>query len=228
MRVLTSAAVAAVLLLGAFAPVGAQAPAPGVANGVGAVGLADTHMYVLHSWFFSLETKQTNLIDPQVFVADTNAAPGPGPQGIVHVAGYRPAFAVDAPELPLTNANGLGIRMTLGQWLGARGSLVLVQTPRGTGVASSFSGLVPRGRYSLFENHFSPNGTSFTPLDGTGRTNSFTASPDGTAQLTVFIPGAITHNEAVLLVYHSDGIDHGMDRGQIGVDAHHQLIFRLP
>ena len=37
-------------------------------------------------------------------------------------------------------------------------------------------GLVPDGRYSLFENHFSGNGVKFTPLDGTATTNSFTAS----------------------------------------------------
>jgi hypothetical protein len=31
-----------------------------------------------------------------------------------------------------------------------------------------------------------------------------------------------------LLVYHSDGVDHGQQRGQIGVTAHHQLIIRVP
>jgi hypothetical protein len=87
---------------------------------------------------------------------------------------------------------------------------------------------VPRGRYSLFENHFSSSGVTFTPLDATGKTNSFTASADGTAKLTVISPGLITHAEGVLLVYHSDGVDHGMERGQIGVNAHHQLIMRIP
>jgi hypothetical protein len=32
----------------------------------------------------------------------------------------------------------------------------------------------------------------------------------------------------VLLVYHSDGAEHGMQRGEIGQNAHHQLIMRVP
>ena len=84
------------------------------------------------------------------------------------------------------------------------------------------------GRYSLFENHFGAAGATFTPLDGAGTANSFTASSDGTAQAELTIPGAITHAEGILLVYHSDGTDHGMLRGEIGVNAHHQLIVRVP
>ena len=33
---------------------------------------------------------------------------------------------------------------------------------------------------------------------------------------------------AVLLVYHSDRKTHGPSRGRIGINAHHQLIARLP
>jgi len=91
-----------------------------------------------------------------------------------------------------------------------------------------FSGLIADGRYSLFENHFTDAGVSFTPLDGDASSNSFTAASDGTAALQVTIPGAVTHAEAILLVFHSDGRDHGMQRGQIGIDAHHQLIVRVP
>ncbi len=80
----------------------------------------------------------------------------------------------------------------------------------------------------MFENHFAPSGVTFAPLDGTGKTNSFSASSDGTAKLAVLVPGHITHADGVLLVFHSDGADHGMDRGKIGVNAHHQLIVRMP
>lgn len=38
----------------------------------------------------------------------------------------------------------------------------------------------------------------------------------------------MTHAEGLLLIYHSDGRDHGVQRGKIGVDAHHQLIVRVP
>jgi hypothetical protein len=41
-------------------------------------------------------------------------------------------------------------------------------------------------------------------------------------------PGPIAHAEGVLLVYHSDDTDHGTERGQIGLNAHHQLIVRVP
>ncbi|MDQ6942363.1 MAG: hypothetical protein M3169_07575 [Candidatus Eremiobacteraeota bacterium] len=49
-----------------------------------------------------------------------------------------------------------------------------------------------------------------------------------TASGSISIPGAVTHSEGILLVYHSDRAAHGMSRGQIGVDAHHQLIIRVP
>ena len=90
------------------------------------------------------------------------------------------------------------------------------------------TGLVPNGDYSFFENHFATDGVTFTPLDGTALHNTFTASPHGTASGSLAIPGAVTHSEGILLVYHSDGMAHGMDRGQIGVNVHHQLIIRIP
>jgi hypothetical protein len=85
---------------------------------------------------------------------------------------------------------------------------------------------VPNGHYSLFENHFSTTGVSFTPLDGKGSGNSFVAAADGTGTLTVVAPSVLTHDNAVLLVYHSDGQEHGDKRGAIGETAHHQLISR--
>ena len=188
-----------------------------------------SYSFLTHAAFFSVETKQPNLLDPQVFVSDASSQAATGPQGIAHVAGYRPAFGVDDAAAPASNAQGKALGITLGQWFGARGSVALSPSDGGnTSAALSFSGLIPRGRYSLFENHFTSSGVTFTPLDGTAKTNSFTASADGSAKLTVLVPGAITHAEAILLVYHSDGVDHGMQRGEIGMNAHHQLIMRVP
>jgi len=194
----------------------------------GAAPSANTHGFVTHAAFFSLESKQANLLDPQAFLADPTAGAGPGPQGIVHSAGFRPAYGVDDPTAPVVNALGHPLGFDLGQWFGARGSVALAPLGSNTEAAFTFVGLVPDGRYSLFENHFSENGVTFTPLDGTATTNSFTASRGGTAKLQASIPGAVTHAEGLLLVYHSDAQDHGMLRGEIGVNAHHQLIMRLP
>ncbi|GAC1407786.1 MAG: hypothetical protein NVSMB64_15050 [Candidatus Velthaea sp.] len=189
---------------------------------------AKTYAFVLHAVFFSLESKQANLLDPHVFVAAGDVPAAVGPQGIPHAAGYRPAFAVDDPATTLSNAHGQGIRLTLAQWFGANGRVTLTPGRGSTTAAFRFNGLVPRGRYSLFENHFTADGVTFTPLDGAAQTNSFTASPDGSASFMLTIPGSITHSEAILLVWHSDGLDHGMQRGEIGVNAHHQLIMRVP
>ncbi len=191
-------------------------------------GTAKTYGFVTHAAFFSLESKQPNLLDPQAFVRDPAAAAGPGPQGIVHTAGIRPAFGVDDPSVPVVNAQGRALGFTLAEWFGAHGSVKVATTGSNTAADFTFVGLIPNGRYSLFENHFSDSGVTFTPLDGTATTNSFTASDKGRAEIALTIPGAVSHEEGLLLVYHSDGHDHGMQRGQLGVTAHHQLIIRTP
>src|SRR6266851_1032720 len=84
----------------------------------------------------------------------------------------------------------------------------------------------PNAHYSLFENHFDQTPVSFTPMDGVGKTNSFVAQPDGRAKVSMTLPDFPTHANAVLLVYDSDGQTHGLERGRIGIDAHHQLIAR--
>ncbi len=185
--------------------------------------------FLSHAAFFSLETKQPNLLDPQVFVADPSATAGPGPQGIVHVAGVRPAYGVDDPNAQVFTAQGKPLSFTLGEWFGARGRISFTPMRAGRSTLDySLSGLVPNGAYSFFENHFSADGVTFTPLDGTGAHNSFTATTLGAASGTILVPGAVTHSEGILLVYHSDGETHGSQRGQIGVNAHHQLIVRVP
>ena len=185
--------------------------------------------FITHAAFFSLETKQANLLDPEVFVADPSAAAATGPQGITHVAGVRPAFGVDDPETKLETAQGKPLGFTLGQWFGARGRVTLSAAPGGgTAMTYVMTGLVPNGVYSFFENHFAADGVTFTPLDGTAQHNTFTATARGTAGGSLSIPGTVTHSEGILLVYHSDGMAHDMDRGQIGVNVHHQLIIRIP
>lgn len=178
-----------------------------------------------HAAYFSNEMSLPTPLDPQAFVVDASSAPAVGPQQIRHAAGVRNARIADVSTLPVLNAIGKPLDMSLGTWLGARGEVVLTPLPNGTEkITAVLSHLVPRGHYSLFENHFDQKPTGFTPLDGTGRDNNFVAGPDGNAAVTLVAPAVLTHANAVLVVYHSDGKTHGQSRGEIGVSAHHQLI----
>ncbi len=183
-----------------------------------------------HAAFFSQETHQPKPIDPHVFVGDTSSSAGIGPQNIRHVAGIRPAFIdQDSKNSPLLNAEGRPLDFDLGQWLAAKGRVTITVKSDGKAqISAMFQNLRPGGHYSLFENHFDQQPIGFTPLDGTGATNNFVASATGTAQISVIAPKVPTHANAVLLVFHSDGQEHGTQRGEIGVNAHHQLIARIP
>ncbi|EHP41787.1 hypothetical protein OR16_18381 [Cupriavidus basilensis OR16] len=180
-----------------------------------------------HAAFFSKETQQKSPLDPQVFVAAQGAPAAVGPQGIKRSAGLRNALIADAPALPVMSASGQALDMSLGAWLSAKGQVILTPQPNGREkVTVVLSGLKPHGRYSLFENHFDQKPVGFTPLDGNGTDNNVVANAEGKAVLTTVSPTTITHNNAVLVVYHSDGKTHGKMRGEIGIDVHHQLIAR--
>lgn len=194
-----------------------------------AADLPVTIPFQSHAGFFSKETKQATPIDPQVFVRAPGTPAGTGPQGIHHAAGYRPAPLSDAPGTSLYNADGKPLGFTLGAWLGASGQTAITRLPQGGAeVTARFAGLRPSGVYSLFENHFDRRPVGFTPLDGSGKSNSFSAKPNGTAEISVRVPAVPTNANAVLLVYHSDGRTYGSSRGQPGVAAHHQLIAPVP
>ncbi len=181
-----------------------------------------------HGAFFSNETHQPVAIDPQVFVQVPGASAGVGPQNITHATGLAPVRLSDPSDTPLYNAESKPLEITLGQWLGARGEATIAPAGgRSDEVRAAFAHLIPGGVYSLFEVTFAPGGNTFAPLDGTGATNSFAARTTGTAQITVFTRTLLTHANAVLLVYHSDGYAHGRQRGAPGVTAHHQLIARI-
>lgn len=181
-----------------------------------------------HAAFFSAESRQPKVLDPHVFVADAAAPAAIGPQGIKHVAGIRPAFVdQDGKSASVFTADNKPLGFTLGEWLGATGK-VTIDGINPVQLSATFNGLKPHGHYSLFENHFDQKPIGFTPMDGTGKTNNFVAKADGTATITMTLPHTPTHDNAVLLVYHSDDKDHSAERGAIGVDAHHQIIVRIP
>jgi hypothetical protein len=186
--------------------------------------------FTAHAAFFSAETHQSKPVDPHVFVADASAAAAVGPQNIQHVAGIRPALIDQDPKTAaLVNAKGEALGFNLGDWLAAKGTVTITPSAGGKAeISVQFSHLQPGGHYSLFENHFDQKPVGFTPLDGAGKTNDFLAGADGTVKLMVTAPQKLTHDNAVLLVYHSDKTAHGEQRGEIGVNAHHQLIARPP
>lgn len=183
--------------------------------------------FVTHAAFFSAETKQPKVIDSQVFVEDSSAPEATGPQGIKHVAGVRPPFIdQDVKPSKLFNAEHKPLGFDLGSWLSATGIATIAEKDGKVTLEATFKNLQPNANYSLFENHFDTKPISFTPMDGAGKTNSFTAKGDGTASITVTLPSMPTHDNAVLVIYNSGGLPHGMERGRIGVDAHHLIIAR--
>ena len=184
--------------------------------------------FMLHAVFFSNEMHIARPLDPHAFVQDEAAPAAVGPQNIHHAAGFRPALVAGPLDVATFNANGQSLGFTLADWFGAKGDVRLTRSGAGARVACRFTGLRPNGVYSLFENHFDKTPIGFTPLDGTGRGNDFTADANGSAAISLRSPGKLTHDNAVLLVYHSDHKAHGDQRGEIGVTAHHQLIARIP
>jgi hypothetical protein len=183
--------------------------------------------FVTHAAFFSGETKQPKALDPQAFVRDSAAEAATGPQGIKHAAGVRPALIDQDPKSSmLYNAEDKPLGFDLQTWLSASGSVTITEQGGKPVLEANFKGLKPNAQYSLFENHFDHTPVSFTPMDGTGKTNSFVAQPDGSARVSMTLPDFPTHANAVLLIYNSDGQTHGLERGKIGIDAHHQLIAR--
>jgi len=183
--------------------------------------------FVTHAAFFSAETKQPKVLDPQVFVEDSAAQEATGPQGIKHVAGVRPPFVDQDPKTTtLFNAEHKPLGFDLQSWLSATGTVSIAEKDGKVTLEATFKNLQPNASYSLFENHFGTKPISFTPMDGAGKTNSFTAKANGTASVTMTLPSMPTHDNAVLLIYNSGGQPHEMERGRIGVDAHHQIIAR--
>jgi len=184
--------------------------------------------FILHAVFFSDETHQAKPLDPHAFVKDPSAPAAIGPQNIPHVAGFRPALVAGPLDVEAFNAQGKSLGFSVADWFAAKGSVKITASGVGARLDCRFTQLRPKGVYSLFENHFDQKPIGFTPSDGSGKSNSFTADANGSAVISMTSPNPLTHDNAVLLVYHSDGITHGLERGEIGVTAHHQIIARIP
>lgn len=93
---------------------------------------------------------------------------------------------------------------------------------------ASFTGLVPNGHYSLFSRHLSNKTLVIEPIDHSGMTNSFIASATGAASMTITVSQALVPGDEILLVYHTDTVDHPKTIGKLGVDALVQMRLVQP
>ena len=164
---------------------------------------------------------------PQVFVRDANVQADTGDNP--HDAGLRTPTDNDPDSAPLSNAHGTSIKTLLGIWRTAVGTLTFDPAPQGVNVRAVFHLLIPNGRYSLFVRQLAVRtGAVYTPLDVVGAENSFTADPQGNGQLAITTPLQLGPGVQIVLVFHSDGVDHQSSLGNPGVNAHAQLITRVP
>jgi len=195
------------------------APVSGAAAGT-------TYPYQLHLTFFSRETHQQRVIDPQMFAAAAGRAAGVGPQMIRHGAGVAPVEATSLTGTPLLDALGRPLHLTLGQWGAARGDATVSCHAGMATVVSRFAHLLPRSTYSLFVVHLRVQGPRrFTPLGPPdGRASTFVTDASGAWTQWSRVAGCLGRGEAVVLVWHSDGRGHGPSLGQPGVTAHNHLI----
>jgi hypothetical protein len=189
--------------------------------------LAAAVLLALASATFQPVTAATTAQPPQVFVRDASAQAQTGDNP--HDYGIRPPGDNDSDAAVLYNAKGESIHTGLGSWRTALGTATFDPGPKTTKVHATFLRLIPNGRYSLFVRQLAGRtGAVFTPLDLAGAQNSFTASGQGTADVTIDSPLEMPAGSQLVLVYHSDGADHQSSIGVLGLNAHPQLITRVP
>ncbi len=184
-------------------------------------------LLALASATFQPVTAATTAQPPQVFVRDASAQAQTGDNP--HDYGIRPPGDNDADAAPLFNAHAESIHTGLGSWRTAVGTATFEPGPQTTKVHATFQRLIPNGRYSLFVRQLAGRtGAVFTPLDIVGAANNFTADGQGTADVTVGSPLQMPAGSQLVLVYHSDNADHQSSIGVLGLNAHPQLITRVP
>lgn len=181
-----------------------------------------------HAEFFARESGRTVAVDPQVFVilpGAPAASAASGLQDIGHAAGFRNASPSDPLATRLFTATGKPLDLTVGQWFFASGSVSLKPPVDGVQqLVVTMRGLKPAGVYSLSERSLEREPVGLTLPDGSPASNTFVVDASGNATITVVAPGALTHDDALQLVYHSDGNAYGAP----GTDTHLQLVVRIP
>jgi hypothetical protein len=166
--------------------------------------------------------------EPQVFVRDPRSPAEKGAHGTPHVKGLRPVRTEDGGNTELFNADGDTLLFTLEKWRAAGGAFEVTPDAGGDRVAFNLHRLIAFGHYSVFIRENAPDGEHFLPLDGSGLANDFDARQDGAANLVITASGHVTSGTTLVVIYHSDGQDHGNSPGELGRTAHLQLVATLP
>jgi hypothetical protein len=179
---------------------------------------------------YAAESGADPAIDPMTFVAAPGTAAGTGPLSVRHAVGVTPAVQTGPPATPLLGADGASLGITLGQWEKAQGTVSFDCVGSKRRATSTLTGLLPSATYSAFVVHTALDGPGrFTPWgDPAGTTNNFTSSATGTSTVTNALDGCDTNADDIVIIWHSDGMDHGSSPGRIGVDWHTSLIARVP
>ena len=184
--------------------------------------------FVPYAAAFSVEGKEPALVDPLVFVIAPHASPATGLLGIAHLPGIRNALMADDPMQPALDANGKPLGFDLQHWFEATGIAEIVPDGGRQRITTRFTNLVPNGRYGLYATRNARLDAGVVPLDGSGRSGSFVATPEGTGGVSVISPVPLTHQNAILLIFHSDREDRGQMRGELGIYSHVQLAAPIP
>lgn len=165
----------------------------------------------------------------RVFVADRSAKAQTGPGSIAHAEGVRSGDESDDRSQTVLAADGTDLLFSLEKWRAGAGTAEITHLSDGRDqVKLRFTSLIAFGVYSVFVADLNnPDAAALLALDGRGDTNNFIAAEDGSAALTVTTRDALTNEEALVLIYHSDDTDHGPAPGTITVDAHEQMIAHL-
>ncbi|GAC1660041.1 MAG: hypothetical protein NVS4B13_07090 [Candidatus Elarobacter sp.] len=193
--------------------------------------LAAAVLLALAGATFQPVTAQTTAQPAQVFVRDS-AAPAQldANAGAAHDAGLRPPAETDSPSAQLVNAHGVALKVSIADWRSAMGTAEFAPgASGGVRVRAAFKGLISMGRYGLFIRQLAGrNGVVLTPVDITGVADTFFADKDGLGAIAIDSPNPIPSGAQLVLIYHSDNSDHQSSPGNLAVNAHEQLITRVP
>jgi hypothetical protein len=221
---------ACVSLLAAGCGAGGNASSNAESSSDASAGSGFTEDYQTLIVAYAKESGNIPPIDPMMFIPAPGAPAALGPLSITHVAGVQPAKQDGAPTTPLLGADGMSLGVTLGQWEKAQGTVALSCVDSKRQATSTLNGLIPSATYSAFVVHGDLEGPGrFTPWgDPAGSTNNFTASATGTATATNSLDDCASNADDIIIIWHSDGVDHGSSPGEIGVNWHTSLIAPVP
>lgn len=165
----------------------------------------------------------------RIFVGDATAKAVTGPNQTPHAAGVRQGDESDDGSQTVYGADGTDLLLSLEKWRAAKGTAQIAHLASGHDrVTMHFENLIAFGVYSVFVADLNnPDSAALLALDGSGTSNTFTAPEEGVENLTVTTGRALSDTDALILIYHSDDVDHGPAPGNITIDAHEQMIAHL-